>query len=93
MAEKKEPQPLDHTFTGVINADDDWHVVEMPDSKEFFGTGRTVKVVALVDGAETTTSFMPTGKGNHMLPLNAKVRKEIGKGAGDEVTIQLKQRL
>ena len=88
--------PLDHTFTAVIGgvgATEGWAVVIMPDSVEFFGTGKAVKVVAEVDGVEVTTAFLPNGDGTHLLPIKAPVRKKIGKGPGDAVTIHLKERL
>lgn len=90
----KKAETLDHTFEGVIEVYDEWHVIDWPGSKEFFGTGRTVKVEAEIDGkAEVTTSFMPNGKGDHMLPLNAKARDALGKGEGDKVKVHLKKRL
>ena len=48
-----EPAQLDHTFTAPIGVDvkgDVWSCVEMPGSVEFFGTGKSVKVDAAVDG-------------------------------------------
>lgn len=67
----------------------------MPDSQEFFGTGRAVKVVASVDGERFTTSMLPFGKdaGVHMLPIRAAVRKAIGKESGAEVVVHLERRL
>lgn len=92
--QEKKVESLDHTFEGVVEVYDEWHVIDWPGSKKFFGTGRTVKVEAVIDGkAEITTSFMPNGKGDHMLPLNAKAREEIGKGEGDMVKVHLKKRL
>jgi hypothetical protein len=90
------PQELDHTFVAPINpewAGIDWYVVVMHGSKEFFGTGRAVKVEATVDGHEVSTSFMPTGDGEHMLPLKAQLRKKIGKVVGEDVTVRLLRRL
>ena len=37
--------------------------------------------------------LMVTGRGGHMLSLNAKVRKQLGKDIGDEVTVRLTRRL
>lgn len=88
--------PLDYTFTAVIQGAGpriSWSVITMPNSFEFFGTGRAVKVVAEVDGEEVTRAFMSNGEGMHLFPIKADLRKRIGKGPGDTVTIHLTQRL
>jgi hypothetical protein len=88
--------PLDHSFTAPIGVDvkgDVWTCVEMPDSVEFFGTGRSVKIAGTVDGLPIASAFMPTGTGGHMISLNAALRKRLGKQLGDEVTIHLSERL
>jgi len=91
------PQPLDHTFTAPIGVDvkgELWQCVEMPDSADFFGTGRSVRVDATVDDVTLeNVGLMPTGTGGHMLSLNATVRKRLGKGLGDDVTVRLLRRL
>jgi len=91
------PQPLDHSFTAIIGVDvkgEIWDCVEMPGSEEFFGTGRAVRVDAVVDGVKLdNVGLMPTGTGGHMLSLNAKVRKQLAKGRGDSVTVHLVRRL
>ncbi|PPG62296.1 DUF1905 domain-containing protein [Rathayibacter sp. AY1E4] len=88
--------PLDLAFTapiGVAVKGDLWSCVEVPGSVELLGTGRSVKVVATVDGEPVTASLLPTGAGGHMLSISAKLRKTIGKDLGDVVTVHLTERL
>lgn len=91
------PEDLDHGFTATIGVDvkgDLWSCVEMPGSAEFFGTGKSVKVDAMVDDIQlNNVGFMPTGKGSHMLSISAKLRKQLGKNMGDDVTVTLQRRL
>jgi hypothetical protein len=92
-----EPIELEHTFTAPIGVDvkgDVWSCVEMPGSAEFFGTGKTVRVDATVDGVEVpNVGLMPTGTGGHMLSVSAKLRKRLGKEIGDAVEVHLTRRL
>ncbi|PPH49971.1 DUF1905 domain-containing protein [Rathayibacter sp. AY1E2] len=88
--------PLDLAFTapiGVTVKGDLWSCVEVPGSVEMLGTGRSVKVVATVDGEPVTAGLLPTGTGGHMLSISAKLRKTIGKDLGDVVTVHLTERL
>lgn len=91
------PEDLDHGFTATIGVDvkgDLWSCVEMPGSAEFFGTGKSVKVDAMVDDIQlNNVGLMPTGKGGHMLSISAKLRKQLGKNMGDDVTVTLQRRL
>ncbi|WP_394250407.1 DUF1905 domain-containing protein [Arthrobacter pityocampae] len=90
------PGPLDITFTttiGVMVKGDLWSCVEVPDSVERFGTGKTIKVSATVDGEPVTAGLLPTGVGGHMLSISAKLRKKLGKEMGDAVTVHLTERL
>ncbi|QHC60754.1 DUF1905 domain-containing protein [Rathayibacter sp. VKM Ac-2760] len=87
---------MDVAFTapiGVAVKGELWSCVEVPDSVELLGTGRSVKVVATVDGRPLTAGLMPTGAGGHMLSISAKLRKTLGKDLGDLVTVHLAERL
>ena len=65
----------------------------MPGSGEYFGTRKPVKVTGLIDGHPFAATLLPEGDGTHMLPIKAALRKAVGKGEGDIVTVQLEQRL
>lgn len=90
------PQQLDHRFTAPIGVDvkgEVWPCVEMPGSAEFFGTKRSVRVSGEIDGiAFVDKGLMVTGTGGHMLSLDAKLRKQLGKGIGDRVDVHLTER-
>lgn len=91
-----EPIPLNHSFEARIGVEvkgELWPCIEMPRSVDFFGTGKAVKVEGTLDGQEFAGTFLPTGTGGHMLSLNQKIRKQIGKGMGDKVKVALTSRL
>ncbi|RIQ30266.1 DUF1905 domain-containing protein [Jiangella rhizosphaerae] len=77
---------------GGADAPGSWTVVVMTDSAKVFGTRQPVKVSGTMDGHPFEATLLPLGDGTHILPVKAAVRKAIGKGAGDDVTVHLQQR-
>jgi len=91
------PQQLDYTFKAAIGVDvkgSIWSCVEMPNSADYFGTRKSVRCDVKIDGIELpSVGLMVTGTGGHMISISQKLRKQLNKDIGDEVTVLLIRRL
>ena len=75
-----------------------WHFVTVPEEQSAeikahaFGSPRgfgSVRVEASVGEVTWRTSVFPLSSDGYILPVKAKVRKDAGIAAGDEVTVRL----
>lgn len=94
-AEPKPPRAIDSKFTQTIikEKNSGWACVIVPDSGDYFGTRKPVKVSGTIDGHEFQATMLPMGDGTHMLPVKAALRKKLSKDCGDEISVHLLQRL
>lgn len=96
IASEESPQHIDTVFSAAIRRNigpGGWTIVVMPDSGEFFGTRKSVKVAGTMDGHDFQATLLPMGDGTHMVPIKAALRKKVGKDEGNQVTVHLRQRL
>ncbi|WP_394551882.1 DUF1905 domain-containing protein [Agromyces sp. MMS24-JH15] len=86
----------DLRFDATIGVDikgEIWSCIEIPNSLDFFGTRKSVRVDAEIDGIRLeNVGAMVTGSGGHMISLSAKVRKQLGKEIGDIVRVAVAPR-
>lgn len=84
---------MEQKFEAVIKKveDKDATYVEIPfNVEEIFGAKR-VKVKAKFDGVDYRGSIVKMGLDCHMLGMTKDIRKQIGKDAGDTVTVQVEK--
>jgi hypothetical protein len=89
-------KPINRRFTAKLRKSSKpggWTYLVWPESVTFFGTRGLVKIKGTIDGHPFRSSFMAMGNGSHILPVKADVRKAIGKGVGDGVSVHLSARI
>jgi hypothetical protein len=73
-----------------------WHFITVPEEQSgeirahaFAGPRGfgSVRVEAVINGISWRTSVFPLKSGGYILPVKAKVRRDAGIAAGDEVTV------
>jgi hypothetical protein len=69
-----------------------WTCVVLDDVEKLFGTRGLVKIRGTIDGEPFDGALMAQGDGTHRLPVKAKLRKAIGKEAGDTVHVRIDEK-
>ena len=54
-----------------------------------FGRGKRVPVIVTIDGGYTYKTTIGVMGGRYLVTFNAETRKNTGRGAGDEVEVEL----
>jgi hypothetical protein len=54
-----------------------------------FGRGKRVPVIVTIDGGYTYRTTIGVMGGRYLVSFNAETRKQTGRGAGDEVEVDL----
>lgn len=84
---------LDHmaTFRKVLEATGDNNVgIVVPESILLaFDRGKRVPVIVTIDGDYTYKTPIGVIGGRYLVSFNAETRKQTGRGAGDEVEVEL----
>lgn len=70
-----------------------WTYGMLVGSGEQIGTRRAVRVEGYIDDVPVALTLLPMGGGTHMLPVNATLRRLLGKDAGDVVRARLTARV
>lgn len=84
-----------YTFNAIIKKVDDMDAayIDFPyNVKEEFGKGR-VPVTATFDGVEYNGSLVRMGTKHHIIGIRKNIRAQIGKQAGDQILVTIKERL
>src|SRR2546425_11169205 len=93
---RDKPKLLNQAFMAKLQKSpgkSGWTYGLWPKSVAFFGTRGLVKVQGEVDGYPLRSAFMAMGGGRHKMPINAGIRRAIGKEEGQRARILLSERL
>lgn len=93
-AEQKTGESIEKKFTAPVIKENNsgWICVIVPDSGNFFGTRKAVKIGGTIDGHPFQATLLPMGDGTHMMPIKAALRKVVKKDIGEKVSVHLDQR-